>query len=252
MPKPNFRARVFRSAVWMIDDGAVWKQSVWFALFGSVVAAIATAVSDMPYRGESFTLFDGGTSFTSVYRGSAWSELGPATVAGAVIGGLTGLVLYCCGIRPRGEAGNRVGRVVVAGLFGVALGLSPVLVMLGAALSGLRTGESWAIEPWSLLALYAVSAALAYCASVFSIRLALRASGDELTRSTTRCTALLLPIGAVAATASGVGMAWLHNFSTRPSTVAVVITVVAAVLSATFALARAWALHRRSTTEQRA
>jgi hypothetical protein len=234
----------------MPDDGVMWKQAFWFALLGSVLAVLATAVDDVPIRGESFAIYDGGTSLISRYHGSSWSEVGQTAGAGAAVSALIGLVLYGCGIRVVADAGSRVGRVVLAGVLGTTIGLSPVLFMVAAALSGVQTGESWAIEPSSLLTLYGVSAVLAYSAAVIAVHLSLRVTGDELTKRTTRCTALLLPVGAVAATASGVCAAWLYDFSTSGSTLTVVVVVVTLVLSATFAAARSWALGRHPSTAQ--
>ena len=52
--------------------------------------------------------------------------------------------------------------------------------------------------------------------------------------------AVLLPVGALTATAAGVGAAGLFGYSTVPATFVCVIAVVAAVLTATAALARVW------------
>ncbi|WP_133169393.1 hypothetical protein [Rhodococcus opacus] len=49
---------------------------------------------------------------------------------------------------------------------------------------------------------------------------------------------MLLPVGALTATAAGVGVAGMFGYSTGPATFVCVITVVAAVMTATVALAR--------------
>ncbi|MFD7012540.1 hypothetical protein [Rhodococcus jostii] len=61
---------------------------------------------------------------------------------------------------------------------------------------------------------------------------------DDRRAGTVRMLAVLLPVGALAATAAGVGAAGLFGYSTVPATFVCVVTVVAAVLTATVALAR--------------
>lgn len=222
----------------------MWKQLCGFAVLGSVVAVLVTAVSDRATQGESFTIFDGGTSLASSPSGTSWSEMGQAVGAGAACSAMIGLVAYGFGIRMRGNSNTRLLRVVFAGLLGSAVGLSPVIFFFSDNLSGKPADQGWSIGGPPLLTLYGVSGFFAYCAAVSAVFLSLRISGDELANLTTRYTALILPAGAVAATGCGIVAAWLHKFSTSASTVSVVVVIVALVLAASFAVSRVWALHR--------
>jgi len=95
---------------------------------------------------------------------------------------------------------------------------------------------------WSPLAVYAVSGLVAYGLSVAAVFGVLRAAGDRLTARTTRAVAAMLPVGALVATAVGVGTAWKLGFSTAAPTWIAVVLLVVLVLATTLVAARAWAL----------
>ncbi|RZL82164.1 MAG: hypothetical protein EOP32_12590 [Rhodococcus sp. (in: high G+C Gram-positive bacteria)] len=87
--------------------------------------------------------------------------------------------------------------------------------------------------------LYAGSGVLAYGCALLGVWWVLVAAGDDRRAGTVRMLAVLLPVGALAATAAGVGAAaGLFGYSTVPATFVCAIAVVAAVLTATVALAR--------------
>jgi hypothetical protein len=95
-----------------------------------------------------------------------------------------------------------------------------------------------AVEWASVLVLYAGSAVLAYGCALLCVWWVLAAAADDWRAATMRMLAVLLPVGALTATAAGVGAAGLFGYSTVPATFVCVVTVVAAVLTATVALAR--------------
>lgn len=202
----------------MRDDDRMWKLPVWFAVFGSLIAVLGAGAGDIAFGRNSTDIFDGGTRFTVRYYGPGWGQLLTIAVVGGVLGALIGGAAHLAGVRMSTTAGSRVGRVVVAGLIGVALGLAPVWMLLADALSGMQAGYSVAVGWSSLLTLYGISAVLAYGAPLLSIWLILRAAGDQFGGRTTKYVAVVLPVGGIAATACGVGTAWLYDFSTRPYT----------------------------------
>ena len=211
------------------------KQGIGFALLGAVVAvlghsATATAGYSAYVSGESFYGPD-----TTL---GPWVQPIVAASAGAVIGLLAGLVLYLCGFRFAVDPSRRVGLVAVAGLIGVTLGMTPVLILLGTSFSG----ASSSVSTEYLLPIYAGTGVLAYVLGVISVRLLLRATHDPLSSRTSKVVAAFLPIGGVLATLAGMGTAWILGFSTTASTFVAVVVAVLCVLVATFALARAWAL----------
>lgn len=163
-----------------------------------------------------------------------------AAAIGALLGALTGFVLRLAGVRISGGQNNRMVPTVVAGLAGVTLGLTPLLVLIGMAFTGsVDIG-------WSPLLVYAVSGLLAYGISVAAVFGVLRAAGDRLTVRTTRAVMAMLPVGALAATAVGVGTAWRLGFSTAAPTWIAVVLLVVFVLAGTFVVARTWALRMRA------
>lgn len=83
---------------------------------------------------------------------------------------------------------------------------------------------------------------IAHIAALVAVHLVLRASGDPHTRSTVRTLSWVVPVGAALALGAGVGTAYLHGFSTTPSTWVLTVTSVLLVLAATFAAGRAIAL----------
>jgi len=164
---------------------------------------------------------------------------------GTVGGAATGALLWAIGVRPRGRDGDRIGRVVVAGLLGAAVGITPVLVLLAVAFSGAYTPSSTGV----VLAIYAAGGVLSYGAALVAVHLVLRACGDPHTRATVRALARVLPVGAALAVGAGVGTAYLNGFSTAPATWVLTVTAVLLVLAATFAAGRAIALRPGARAE---
>ena len=120
-------------------------------------------------------------------------------------------------------------------LDGVTVGLLPMLVLLYAAFTAtVGIAVEWAV----VLVLYAGSAVLAYGCALLGVWWVLAVASDDRPAGTVRMLAVLLPVGALAATAAGVGVAGLFGYSTVPATFVWVIAVVAAVLTATVALGR--------------
>ncbi|MEU3474398.1 hypothetical protein [Rhodococcus sp. NPDC006774] len=131
--------------------------------------------------------------------------------------------------------------VVVAGLIGVTLRMTPVLILVGTSFSGLSSG----VSTEHLLPIYAGTGVLAYVLGVTSVRLLLRATHDPLSSRTTKVVAAILPIGGALASLVGTGTAWILGFSTTASTFVAVIVAVLCVLVANFALA--WSRALRTT-----
>ncbi len=165
-------------------------------------------------------------------------------VGAAVAGAGCGAVLWLSGwrvLRDAASADERrrrrtflLGRTVAAALGGITVGLLPMLVLLYAAFTAtVGIAVEWAV----VLVLYAGSAVLAYGCALLGVWWVL-AAADDRRAATVRMLAVLLPVGALAATAAGVGAAGLFGYSTVPATFVCVIAVVAAVLTATVALAR--------------
>ncbi|MFI7164473.1 hypothetical protein ACIBM3_18625 [Rhodococcus erythropolis] len=215
----------------------MWKQALGFALFGATVAIVTAALTQGSSQASAtITLFSGGTTISGFAGESQWAWPIEAAVIGAVLGALTGLVLHLAGVRISGGQDNRMLRTVVAGLVGVTLGLTPLLVLISMAFT--RSVDIG----WSPLLVYAVSGFLAYGLAVAAVFGVLRAAGDRLTTRTAQAVAAMLPVGALAATAVGVGTAWRLGFSTAAPTWIAVVLLVVFVLAMTFVAARAWAL----------
>lgn len=223
----------------MGQDGLMWKQALGFALFGATVAIVTAALTQGSSQASAtITLFSGGTTISGFAGESQWTWPIEAAVIGAVLGALTGLVLHLAGVRISGGQDNRMLRTVVAGLVGVTLGLTPLLVLISMAFT--RSVDIG----WSPLLVYAVSGFLAYGLAVAAVFGVLRAAGDRLTTRTAQAVAVaaMLPVGALAATTVGVGTAWRLGFSTAAPTWIAVVLLVVLVLAMTFVAARAWAL----------
>ncbi|MCQ4125945.1 hypothetical protein NOU13_15715 [Rhodococcus erythropolis] len=215
----------------------MWKQALGFALFGATVAIVTAALTQGSSQASAtITLFSGGTTISGFAGESQWAWPIEAAVIGAVMGALTGLVLHLAGVRISGGQDNRMLRTVVAGLVGVTLGLTPLLVLISMAFT--RSVDIG----WSPLLVYAVSGFLAYGLAVAAVFGVLRAAGDRLTTRTAQAVAAMLPVGALAATTVGVGTAWRLGFSTAAPTWIAVVLLVVLVLAMTFVAARAWAL----------
>lgn len=211
------------------------KQGIGFALLGAVIAVLGHSATGT--AGYS-AYVSGGSFYGPDTMLGPWVQPIVAASAGAVVGMLAGLVLHLCGFRFTVEPSRRVGLVVVAGLIGVTLGMTPVLILVGTSFSGLSS----AVPTDYLLPMYAGTGILAYVLGVGSVRLMLRAGRDPLSSRTTKVVAASLPVGGVLATLVGMGTAWILGFSTTASTFVAMIVAVLCVLVATFALARARAL----------
>ncbi|NIL91395.1 hypothetical protein RhoFasSB10_03738 [Rhodococcus fascians] len=211
------------------------KQGSCFALLGAVIAVLGHAATGT--AGYS-AYVSGGSFYGPDTTLGQWVQPVVAASTGAVVGLFAGLVLSLCGFRFTVDPTHRIGLVVVAGLIGVTLEMTPVLILVGTSFSGQSSGVSTDY----VLPLYAGTGILAYGLGVASVRLLLRVSHDELSSRTTKVVAVCLPVGGVLATLAGMGTAWMLGFSTTALTFVAVIVAVLCVLVATFALARAWAL----------
>ncbi|MCZ4521007.1 hypothetical protein O4220_21050 [Rhodococcus ruber] len=211
------------------------KQGIGFALLGAVIAVLGYSATGT--AGYS-AYVSGGSFYGPDTMLGPWVQPIVAASAGAVVGMLAGLVLHLCGFRFTVEPSRKVGLVVVAGLIGVTLGMTPVLILVGTSFAGLNSSASSDY----LLPIYAGTGALAYLFGIASVRLLLKATHDPLPSRTTKVVAAFLPVGGVLATLVGMGTAWILGFSTTAPTFVAVIVAVLCVLVATFALARARAL----------
>ena len=166
-------------------------------------------------------------------------------VGAAVAGAGCGVVLWLSGWRVvwdaasaderRGRRTFLVGRTVAAALGGITVGLLPMLVLLYVVFTAtVGIAVEWAV----VLVFYAGSGVLAYGCALLFVWWVLAAAADDRRAGTVRMLAVLLPVGALAATAAGVGAAGMFGYSTVPTTFVCVVAVVAAVLTATVALAR--------------
>ncbi|RYF55224.1 MAG: hypothetical protein EOO27_21635 [Comamonadaceae bacterium] len=203
---------------------------------GLAVVVVFAAFTSRPYTVA--TSFQPGLTDPSIV---VMAVLGGATVAGAGCG----VVLWLSGwrvVRDAASADERrrrrtflLGRTVAAALGGITVGLLPILVLLYVVFTAtVGIAVEWAV----VLVLYAGSAVLAYGCAMVGVWWVLAAAADDRRAGTVRMLAVLLPVGALAATAAGVGVAGLLGYSTVPATFVCVIAVVAAVLTATVALAR--------------
>ena len=167
---------------------------------------------------------------------------------GAVAGAGCGVVLWLSGwrvVRDAASAEERrrrrtflLGRTVAAALGGVTVGLLPLLPLLVLLYAVFTATVGIAVEWAVVLVLYAGSGVLAYGCALLGVWWVLAVAGDDRRAGTVRMLAVLLPVGALAATAAGVGAAGLFGYSTVPATFVCAVAVVAAVLTATVALAR--------------
>ncbi|MGV8874425.1 MAG: hypothetical protein ACOH2Q_17970 [Rhodococcus sp. (in: high G+C Gram-positive bacteria)] len=213
------------------------KQGVGFALLGAVIAVLGQSVTGS----SGYSAYVSGESFYGPDTAlGPWVRPVVAAAVGAVVGMLAGLVLHLSGFRFAVDPSRRVGLVAIAGLIGVTLGMTPVLVLVGTSFSG----QTSTVTTDYLLPIYAGTGVLAYVLGVVSVRLMLRATHDPLPARTAKVVAAFLPIGGVLATLVGMGTAWVLGFSTSASTFVTVIVAVLCVLVATLALARAWALRK--------
>ncbi|GAF45417.1 hypothetical protein [Rhodococcus wratislaviensis] len=217
------------------------RQSGIFGVVGVVVGLVA-AVVFAAFTSRPYTV---ATSFQP-----AWTDPSIVSVivlvGAAVAGAGCGVVLWLCGwrvVRDAASADERrgrrtflLGRTVAAALVGVTVGLSPMLVLLYVVFTAT---VGIAVEWASVLVFYAGSAVLAYGCALLGVWWVLAAAGDDRRAGTVRMLAVLLPVGAVMATAAGVGTAGMFGYSTVPATFVCVVTAVAAVLTATVALTRA-------------
>jgi hypothetical protein len=177
---------------------------------GVVAAVVYAASTSRPYT--MATSFQPGLTDPWIV---AVVVLCGATVAGAGCG----MVLWLSGWRMVRDAASEderrrrrtflLGRTVAAALAGITVGLSPMLVLLYAAFT---STVSIAVEWVVVLVLYAGSAVLAYGCALLGVWWVLAAAGDDRRAATVRMLAVLLPVGALAATAAGVGAAGLFGY----------------------------------------
>lgn len=142
--------------------------------------------------------------------------------------------MWCCGwlagwrqVRDEASADERrrrrsflLGRTVAGALGGITVGMAPLLVLLYLAFT---STVSIAVEWVVVLGRYAGSAVLAHGCALVAVGWVLAAAGDDRRAMTVRMLAVLLPVGALAATAAGVGAAALFGYSTGPATFVCVI-----------------------------
>ncbi|WP_042576445.1 hypothetical protein [Rhodococcus sp. MEB064] len=225
------------------------KQTVGFALLGSIVAVLGAAAGQVMDRsGGGWMVYE--SRFADYDLAAGDRSLLVVVAVGAGTGAAIGLVARAAGVRTTSPAENRTVRVVAAGLLGVVVGLAPVLVLIWTTIAGLGPDTSIAVPVDAILIAYAISALLAYLAALVAVRSALRVGDDVAVGATVKAVAVALPFGAIAATAAGTGTAWLLGFRTDSMVWTVVSLVVALVLAAVFALCRSWAV--RSTGTSRA
>ncbi|WP_238418822.1 hypothetical protein [Gordonia sp. 'Campus'] len=220
----------------------MWKQLAGFAAFGAVVAALGAALS---LGGQDSS---GGPDIWMAWGPGSAERMPPepddliitAAVGGAVVGVLVAGVLWAVGVRLQERDGIHLGRVVAAGLIGVVVGVAPAAILLADAFAG-DSGDGYPV-----LVVYAVSGVFGYLLVLAGISGILRITGDPHTRATVVATAVALPVGAVLATVTGLGVgAWFDHTNTVPAWVATILLVVM-ILGATFGFARAWAMRRRA------
>lgn len=147
-----------------------------------------------------------------------------------------------CWADERGLSGRapRLGIVVPATIGGATLGLGAVLTLL---YLGFRS--NLAIEPFqAVLAIYAMSGALAYLSALACTWVALRAVGDGDATETTCALAWMLPLTALVAVGAGVGTARTQGFDTDTSTFVTTVAAVCLVVGVGAVLARRIALRR--------
>lgn len=211
------------------------KQALGFALLGSVIAVLGAALGMSTSQSGGYSGYVAGMSFVSDgVETRGWTVLLFAALAGVVVGCIAGVALHVGGVRVHAGTGSRVGRVAAAGLAGTLVGSSPALVVVGRSFAGMDVGRT--VIEW-LLALYAVSAALGYVCALAAIYAVLRVSGDGQPRLIVKAVAAALPVGALLATVTGMGVAWTLGYTTSSYTVVAVCISVLVVLAATFTAA---------------
>ncbi|UNN05004.1 hypothetical protein [Rhodococcus opacus] len=216
------------------------RQSGIFGVVGLVVGLVAVVV---------FAAFTSRPYAVATSFQPGWTDPGIVSVivlvGAAVAGAGCGVVLWLSGWRVVRDAASEderrrrrtflLGRTVAAALGGVTVGLLPLLVLLYVVFTAtVGIAVEWAV----VLVLYAGSGVMAYGCALLGVWWVLAAAGDDRRAGTVRMLAVLLPVGALAATAAGVGAAGLFGYSTVPATFVCVVAVVAAMLTATVALAR--------------
>ncbi|BDH58688.1 hypothetical protein [Tsukamurella sp. PLM1] len=219
---------------------AALRQAIGFALFGAVLALIgATSASTVVVSGEILAA-DG---LVAGLGANPVSEViaRPALV-GAAAGACAGMILWLIGVRPQVRAGDRIASVVLAGLLGAVIGSVPALGFVGSAFADLVSAPS---TVW-IMAIYAGGGVLAYAGALAAVAAALRVLSAERIRATVVALAWMLPIGAVVATAAGVGIASLTDYSTDTGTWVRTVTTVVVIVAATLAAGRAFAMRRRT------
>lgn len=221
----------------------MWRQLAGFTIFGAVLATLSVAFVDAAARSSvsgprafaGYIEVVGDSSWMSV-----WNPYAVSAVTGAVVGLLAGALCWVVGIRLATRPAARYFRTVTAGIVGIVVGLIPTLLLLADAFSATPM-----LQPPStpvILAVYGISAVLAYVLALAAVYGVLRAAKDGTARTTVRWLALTLPVTGVLATAAGVGTASRFGFATDASTWVATVLVVVLVLAAGLLVGRAWAL----------
>ncbi|AFA71446.1 putative membrane protein [Gordonia polyisoprenivorans VH2] len=221
---------------------AMWRQLVGFAVFAGALSVFVASISGQGFPGMGCSVMWGSGLCVSFGDSGIWRSLTITAAVGAFLGVTLGAVLWWAGVRVSGATDNRLGRVVCAGLLGVIVGLSPALVIVGTAFAG-RVDYDVTTQ----LAAYGISAVLAYVLGVAAVYLVLRMSKDSRRETTALATAVALPLGAAAATGAGVAVARHLGYTTDMTTWVATVLAATAVVAATFALARGWALRSGPT-----
>lgn len=224
----------------------MWRQAVGFAAFSALLTTFGSEVVGALVfswmRGSSgfFAVSDIagykaiGVSFSP--GANLWVALFLIAGIGAVIGFVTGALLWAVGIRMVTQPGSRFARIVCAGTAGVVIGMAPTLAVVATAFS------DSAVIDGPPFAVYALSAVLAYALGLAGVYVVLRPAGDPILNETVRAVAAVLPVAAIVAIGAGVGIASLFDFSWSVSTWFDTIVAVVTIIAAGFLVARAWAL----------
>jgi hypothetical protein len=101
----------------------------------------------------------------------------------------------------------------------------------------------------AILGAYLATGATGYVGALFAARWALRRAGDPHSRRSTRALAITLPIAAVVATASAVGVAASSGYNAAPRYVTIEFLLVFAILLAAITAAR-WIGVRNSKAQE--
>ncbi len=136
----------------------------------------------------------------------------------------------------------RLPLILPAALAGVLVAFGTVLLLL---IWATVTRNVELPEP-ILLTLYGTSAVIALVLADVAVWLVLRHNGDPRATRTARCLVGTLPVGALAATGAGVGVAALFHFDHPEVSFPLCVVAALVVMSGAVALSRYWATRRRA------